>query len=827
MALRVCQSIDSPCLIRYKHTNMKRTRILFPILAVMLAVISCRSPFAARTVTTPIPLETPTLQTPPAPTATATLPPTPTPPPAVRVEQGEQALFLGNYDRAWREFVDAQNNTADPAIKAAAALGVGRSLYLARNYSTAIQTLEDMLTAYPDSADAASAYYFLARSYEESDLYELAANAYAKYIELRPGTLDWYMQERRGDAWSSAGNPAMAVEAYSAAIAAPQDRSTIWIQLKLGKAYAALGDFTNAITTYLSVYEASDNEYARAQANFLLGQAYMTMDMPEQAYARYLDSVGNFPRAYDTYAGLVQLVTDGVPVDDLQRGIVDYYAGEYGLAIEALSRAIDTGTNSPAQAYHFRALSKQALNQPVEAIADWDFIIANYAGDTLWGTAWEEKGYTQWAYLDKYDEGAATLLGFVEQNPALTSAPEFLFQAARIQERGGRLTEAAATWERLMDTYPAAENAYRGLFLAGISYYRAADYARALTVFQRVLLLATTPTDQAAAQLWIGKTQLVLGDAEAARAAWEQGVQSDPTGYYSYRANELLQNRAPFAQEQPVDYGYDLNSERAQAETWLRSTFALTPETDLSGVGALAGDPRFQRGMAFWELGLYGEGRNEFETLRQSVISSPASTYVLMNHFLSIGLYRPAVLSSRQVLDLANMDDVGTLQAPVYFNHIRYGIYFRDLVMSTSQSENLHPLFLLSVMRQESMFEGFAQSGAGARGLMQIMPATGREIVSSMGWPVDYIDDDLYRPEVSIVLGGRYLSRQRDYFSGNLFAALAAYNGGPGNTIIWQQLAGDDPDLLLEVIRANETRQYIMYIYEYFNIYQMLYERGM
>jgi soluble lytic murein transglycosylase len=109
---------------------------------------------------------------------------------------------------------------------------------------------------------------------------------------------------------------------------------------------------------------------------------------------------------------------------------------------------------------------------------------------------------------------------------------------------------------------------------------------------------------------------------------------------------------------------------------------------------------------------------------------------------------------------------------------------------------------------------------------MQIMPATGKDISSSINWPEGYADDDLYRPEVSITLGARYLARQRDYFGDDIYAALAAYNGGPGNTIIWNQLAGNDPDLLLEVIRADETRTYIRQIYEYFNIYRLLYQRG-
>jgi len=799
---------------------------LLYFLIIILITVSCNMPVAEEIFATPTPAATATPPIPPTASPTPTVTPSPTPEPAMRVEIAEQSLFLGNYENARREFQNAQGNTNDPAVQAEAALGIGRSLFLARNYSTAIDTLKAVIDGYPESPQTANAYYFLARSYEEAQIYAEAAEAYTRFLELRPGVLEAYMQERRGDAYMAAGNPAAAAEAYQAAIEAPQLGVTTWTELKLGKAYAAAGDFSNAIKQYLEIYGTSDNDFARAQANFLMGQAYLTMDLPEQAYARFLDSVERFPRAYDTYSGLVALINDGVQVVELQRGIVDYYAGQYGLAVQAFTRYLDTNSEAAAEAHYFRALSYRAMNEPARAIADWDAIITHYAGDSRWASAWEEKAFTLWAYLDRHDEAAAVLMQYIEQAPDSTLSPSFLYQVARILERGNRLVEAAAAWENLMDTYPSAENSYRGLFLAGISYYRAGDYPKALTVFQRALVLANSPSEQAAAYLWTGKTQQAQGNDGEARLAWQQGAQRDPTGYYSERANELLLNRPAFTIDQPVDLGYELDQERAQADAWMRSTFALAADTSLDGLGDLAEDPGIQRGAAFWELGLYNEARSEFEAVRQAVASDPVAAYRLMNYLLDLGVYRSAILASRQVLDLANMDDVGTLQAPIYFNHIRYGIYYKDLVLQTSQSEDFHPLLLLSVMRQESLFEGFASSSAGARGLMQIMPATGREIVSGMNWPADYIVDDLYRPEVSIVLGARYLARQRSYFDGSTHAALAAYNGGPGNTIIWNELAGGDPDLLVEVVRADETRRYIMLIYEYFNMYRLLYQRG-
>ncbi len=803
---------------------MRKT--ILPVLAILLVLMACNTPVEVKLPPTATLAATITSAFTATPTLPPTATPTPTPPPAVRVEIAEKLLFVGNYEQARREFQSVQAGASDPELKLAATLGLGRSLFLQNNYSNAATVLEGMVMEDPNNPQQAAAYYFLARTYEQQDAYDKAAEAYAKYLSLRPGVLDAYIQELRGDALINAGNPSAAINAYGAAAESPQIGTTTWIELKLGRAYAAAGDFSSAIQKYLEIYESSNNDYARAQANYLMGQAYLTMGMPEQAYARFLDSVALFPRAYDTYSGLVQLVSANVPVNELQRGIVDYYAGQYGLAIEALGRYIDSNTEVEASAHHFLALSRLAMNQPERAIANWDYLIENYPGDALWPTAWEEKAYVLWAYMDRHDEAAQVLLNYVDKAPESSRSPEFLYQAARILERGKRLQDAAAAWERLIDQYPAAEQSYRGLFLAGISYYRSGALDEALTVFQRLLVLSTTPDEQAAAHLWIGKTQQARGDTGAARSAWQQGAAADPTGYYSERANELLQNRTPFSINQPVDLGYDLDRERPQAEQWLRSTFALPAETDLNGLGPLASDSRITRAAAFWELGLYSNARNELEDLRSEVASDPTNTYRLMNYMLDLGVYRSAILASRQILDLAGMSDIDTLQAPAYFNHIRFGVYFTDLVLDASHAEEIHPLLLLSVMRQESLFESFAISSASARGLMQIMPATGAEIAGNMSWPANFTEADLYRPEVSVRMGARYLARQRDYFNGSIHAALAAYNGGPGNTIIWNELSQNDPDLLLEVIRADETRKYITQIYEFFNIYRLLYERG-
>jgi len=342
--------------------------------------------------------------------------------------------------------------------------------------------------------------------------------------------------------------------------------------------------------------------------------------------------------------------------------------------------------------------------------------------------------------------------------------------------------------------------------------------------FQRSLSLVTDVSDRARATLWIGKTFQASGDKTNAQSAWQQAQSLDTIDYYSLRAADLLDKRDPFAQAPSYDLNYDLGKERDEAAGWLRLKFKLPADTDLSGPADLASDARLRRGVEYWNLGMYDEARVEFENLRDSVKGDPAGSFRLGNFLLDLGDYRSAINSLIQVLDLAGMSDyAASLNAPVYFKHVRFGLYYSDLVWPAATENGLDPLFVTSLVKQESLFEGFVHSTAGARGLMQIIPSTGASIAKQMGWPPNYSDDDLYSPYVSLRMGTYYLSADKRLLDGDIYSALAAYNSGPGNAQIWQSLAKGDPDLLLEIIRFGETRDYIRSIYQTYTVYRSLY----
>lgn len=769
--------------------------------------------------------ETPTPAAAASPTEATPVVPIAVPAPRIEIAGGERALFIGDYSRARLEFETAYYTTGDPEIRAAALLGLGRTEYADGNYANALVALRSLTQDYSATTSAADGYILLGKTYDALERFSEAVPAYEAYLALRPGVLDSYVLEWLGDARANSGDLFGAIGAYQAAIQAPRSGDPIHLEVSIADSYAAAGDASAALAKYSEIASAASNDYLKAQMDLLSGRVHLGLGQADQAYQFFLHAVYNYPLSYDSYSALVALVEAGVPVDDLSRGLVDYFAGQYGVALAAFNRYESANPENDGTVYYYRALTLRALGYYQDAVLDWDYLISNHPQNRYWETAWEDKADTLWYYLDDYSTAARTMLDFTEAAAGSLDEPRFLLNAGRIYERGGFLAEAAVTWESMADIYPSSNLLPLSLFWAGIAHYRLANPDAALVDFQRSLILSTRGDDQARASFWIGKMHQAKGNTDEAQTAWQQAAALDPTGYYSERARDMVYGRALFENPPAYSIFLDRDAEQAEAEAWLRVIFFLPADTDLSTPGLLYNDTRLQRGAALWNTGFYTEARLEFEDLRLDVQDDPVASYRLGNYLLELGLYRSAIFAHERALVLAGINiSAGILAAPDYFLHVRYGAYYQDLVVPLAEQYGFHPLFIWSIIWRESLFEGFVYSPAGARGLMQIMPATGAVLAERVGWPLDYSSLDLYRPLVSVTYGIHNLDLERYYFGDHPFAWLAAYNAGrSGEMLAWRQLAGNDPDLFVEVVRYEETRTYIRHIYEVFAMYRSLY----
>lgn len=133
-------------------------------------------------------------------------------------------------------------------------------------------------------------------------------------------------------------------------------------------------------------------------------------------------------------------------------------------------------------------------------------------------------------------------------------------------------------------------------------------------------------------------------------------------------------------------------------------------------------------------------------------------------------------------------------------------------------SKDLDPLIVISLMRQESAFNPHATSSVGAKGLMQLMPATAKRFNKKV--KVKHLSD----PEINIAIGTKYLKLLVDRFEGNLIYTLASYNAGEHRIDRWRKeiFRNNDPLSTIESIPYEETRNYVKLIYRNNFFYNIL-----
>jgi soluble lytic murein transglycosylase len=155
---------------------------------------------------------------------------------------------------------------------------------------------------------------------------------------------------------------------------------------------------------------------------------------------------------------------------------------------------------------------------------------------------------------------------------------------------------------------------------------------------------------------------------------------------------------------------------------------------------------------------------------------------------------------------------------------IVYPFPYRELVTREARERDIDPILLAALIRQESAFTPAIHSPAGAIGLMQVMPATGRDVARSQGLR-GFTAASLETAEINLHLGTRFwLDMEQRYSDGELPLVLSAYNAGPTRARRWRQLPEfADPTRFTERIPFNETRGYVKNITRNIGLYQFLY----
>ena len=308
------------------------------------------------------------------------------------------------------------------------------------------------------------------------------------------------------------------------------------------------------------------------------------------------------------------------------------------------------------------------------------------------------------------------------------------------------------------------------------------DPAKALTHFKAHQSAVVTPISRGRAGYWIGRAHEALGDTRAAKASYVDGAE-----YQSSFYGLLAAERAGLSFDQSL-------AGRASLPDWQQASFM--------------GSTVFQAVVLAMQAGELTVSERFLTHLTESL--SPIEAAQLGQVAIDLNEPHIAVMIGKRAASSGV-----TIPAPYYALH--------DLAKTS------HPIateFALAIARRESEFDPVVVSGAGARGLMQVMPATAQNVASELG--IDYAKGKLTSDwRYNAQLGTAYLARLHKQFSSNPVMISAGYNAGPGRPVRWMEIYGDpreksEADIVdwIEHIPFRETRNYAMRVTESLPIYR-------
>lgn len=321
--------------------------------------------------------------------------------------------------------------------------------------------------------------------------------------------------------------------------------------------------------------------------------------------------------------------------------------------------------------------------------------------------------------------------------------------------------------------------------LEWLSGYLALTYlkepALALDHFQRFRAAVETPISLGRAGYWIGRAQEALGDTEAARLAYSEGAEHQ-TSFYGLLAAERA----------------SLPPDPALAGTESFPDWRTAPFTSSSV---------YRAGILALNAGQVSMAERFFAHLAESLDRTQLGQLGQMAQ--ELGQPHLSVMIGK-----AGAARGITLPGPYYALHP-----LKDMKLPVPAE------MALSIARRESEFDPNVVSGAGAQGLMQLMPATAAEVAIGLGLdhqPARVLND----PSYNAILGSAYLGELAVRFDANVIMVAAAYNAGPSRPERWMEEQGDPRkggmDIVdwIEHIPFRETRNYVMRVSESLPVYR-------
>ena len=328
---------------------------------------------------------------------------------------------------------------------------------------------------------------------------------------------------------------------------------------------------------------------------------------------------------------------------------------------------------------------------------------------------------------------------------------------------------------------------------------------------QALLWLSEVSADPAdeTLHLWRVKTALRVGEWEMAKrfiaGLSEEQQRNSQWRYWSGRILEATGNRSEarslyqgLARDRSY-YGF-LSADRLDTDYSMQHVgIEASPEE----IGAMLARPGIQMAQELYQMGQVIDARRQWIwTMRRMNNRELAVAAVIARQW---GWHDRAILT---VAKSDHQDDI----------ELRFPILYRDMIETNASELGIDPSWVYGVVRQESAFVVDARSAAGALGLMQLMPSTGRLTGRKLNMPIRN-NRALLNVENNLRLGASYLKEVLGRNNGNQVLATASYNAGPNRVSSWLPERNMEADIWVELIPFSETRDYVKNVMSYTTVY--------
>ena len=370
--------------------------------------------------------------------------------------------------------------------------------------------------------------------------------------------------------------------------------------------------------------------------------------------------------------------------------------------------------------------------------------------------------------------------------------------------------EADRVFRELLDRFPRHRYSERAAWKVGWEAYRSEKFAETVRVFESAAVAFPRADYRPAWIYWSGRARDRMGDASGAIARYRLAVVDYGNSYYGRLASRLLESRRDAAVSAP------------------------SPIRPVSSPAATAAPPTEPLMRALMTAALYDDALKEVQFAQRTWGDSPAlqATSAWIRAQQAQGLrseerftaLRGSITTMRRAYPQF-LSAEGT-SVPLEVLRIIFPLDYWDLIEKHAKAKSLDPYLVSALMAQESTFTADIRSSANARGLMQVMPGTGRQYARKIGIR-PFTTASLSQPETNVRIGTQYFKDLVDRFGG-IHYALASYNAGDGRVAEWIKESPDlAPDEFIDSIPFPETQNYVKRILGTTEDYRRLYGTGL